>query len=88
VSDSTGIVVGIGSGFDRETRVTVIPVARECRDAARSSRLYHATWLLGNLYKDGKKYMVVKRPGIRFTLLLCAPSAKEDRIVDLHDRVK
>jgi hypothetical protein len=48
----------IRSGFDRET---IIPVAPECQDTAGSSRLYHGTWLLRNLYKDGKRCMVVKK---------------------------
>jgi hypothetical protein len=44
----------------------MIPVAPEHRDMAGSSRLYHGTWLLRNLCNDEKRYMVVKKPGIKF----------------------
>jgi hypothetical protein len=48
----------------------------------RSTRPYHGTWMLRNLYKDKKRCMVVKKPGIKFPYLLCIPSVGEDRTVD------
>jgi hypothetical protein len=64
----------------------VILVAPECRDRAEYARLYHGTWLLWNLYKDGWMCMIVQKPGIKFPELFCIPSDRENCIVDFFGR--
>jgi hypothetical protein len=46
--------------------------------------LYRDIWLLKILYKDGKRYILVKKPGIKFPWLFCAPSAEGDPAIDFR----
>jgi hypothetical protein len=61
-----------------------ISIALDCRDMAGFPWLYRDIWLLKILYKDGKRYILVKKPGIKFPWLFCAPSAEGDPAIDFR----